>query len=46
LGLAIIKRMDHDEFTLEWFESPEEPAFKSRPQDIAVLHPEFRLSGE
>jgi hypothetical protein len=44
--VAIIKRIDHDEFTLEWFESPEEPAFKSRPQDIAVLHPEFRLSGK
>jgi hypothetical protein len=42
--LAIIKRIDHDEFTLEWFESPDEPAFKSRPQDVAVLHPEFRLS--
>ena len=44
--VAIIKRIDHDEFTLEWFESPGEPAFKSRPQDIAVLHPEFRLSGK
>jgi hypothetical protein len=44
--VAIIKRIDHDEFTLEWFESPEEPAFKSRPRDIAVLHPEFRLSGK
>ena len=44
--LAIIKRIDHDEFTLEWFESPGEPAFKSRPRDIAVLHPEFRLSGK
>jgi hypothetical protein len=43
--VAIIKRIDR-EFTLEWFESPEEPAFKSRPQDIAVLHPEFRLSGK
>jgi hypothetical protein len=44
--LAIVKRIDHDEFTLEWFEAPEDPAFKSRPQDIAVLHPEFRLSGK
>ena len=44
--VAIIKRIDHDEFTLEWFESPGEPAFKSRPQNIAVLHPEFRLSGK
>jgi hypothetical protein len=44
--LANIKRIDHDEFTLEWFESPGEPAFKCRPRDIAVLHPEFRLSGK
>ena len=44
--LAIVKRIDHDEFTLEWLEAPEYPAFKSRPQDIAVLHPEFRLSGK
>ena len=39
-------QIDHDEFTLEWFEPPGEPAFKCRPQDIAVLHPEFRLSGK
>jgi hypothetical protein len=44
--LAIIKRIDPGEFTLEWFDSPEYPAFKSRPQDIAVPHPEFRVSGK
>jgi len=44
--LAIIKRIDRDEYTLEWFDESEYPAFKSRPQDIAVLHPEFRLSGK
>jgi hypothetical protein len=44
--LAIVKRIEPGEFTLEWFDSPEYPAFKSRPQDIAVLHPEFRLSGK
>jgi hypothetical protein len=43
---ATIKRIEPGEFTLEWFESPEFPAFNSRPQDIAVLHPEFRLSGK
>jgi hypothetical protein len=42
--LAIIKRIDRDEYTLEWFEAPQDPPFKSRPQNIAVLHPEFRLS--
>jgi hypothetical protein len=44
--VATIKRLDHGEFTLEWFDSPEYPAFKSRPQDIAVPHPEFRVSGK
>jgi hypothetical protein len=44
--LAIIKRIDHGEFTLEWFDSPEYPPFRSRPQDIAVPHPEFRVSGK
>ena len=44
--LATVKRIDRGEFTLEWFDAPEYPAFKSRPQDLAVLHPEFRLSGK
>jgi hypothetical protein len=43
--VAIIKRIDHGEFTLEWFDA-DYPAFKSRPQDIAVPHPEFRVSGK
>ena len=36
----------HGEYTLEWFDAPEYPPFKSRPQDIAVPHPEFRVSGK
>jgi hypothetical protein len=44
--LATVKRIEPDGYTLEWFESPEYPAFKSRPQDIAVPHPEFRVSGK
>ncbi len=44
--LATVKRIDHGEFILEWFDAPEYPAFKSRPQDIAVPHPEFRVSGK
>ena len=44
--LAIVKRIDHGEFTLEWFECPDYPAFKSRPENIAVPHPEFRVSGK
>ena len=42
--LATVKRIDHGEFTLEWFEYPDYPTFKSRPQNIAVPHPEFRVS--
>jgi hypothetical protein len=44
--LAIIKRIEGGEFTLEWFDAPDYPAFKSRSQDIAVPHPEFRVSGK
>ncbi len=44
--LATVKRIEAGEYTLEWFDSPEYPAFKSRPQDIAVPHPEFRISGK
>ena len=44
--VATVKRIDKDEFTLEWFEAPEYPTFKSRPKNIAVPHPEFRVSGK
>jgi len=44
--VATVKRIDPGEFTLEWFDSPEYPPFKSRPQDIAVPHPEFRVTGK
>ena len=44
--LATVKRIDHGEFTLEWFESPEYPPFMCRAQNIAVPHPEFRVSGK
>jgi len=44
--VATVKPIDPGEFTLEWFDAPEYPAFKSRPQDIAVPHPEFRVSGK
>jgi len=44
--LATVKRIDHGEFTLEWFEYPDYPTFKSRPENIAVLHPEFRVAGK
>ena len=44
--LATVKRIEPGEYLLEWFESPGYPPFKSRPQDIAVPHPEFRLAGK
>ena len=44
--LATVKRIEHDEYTLEWFESPGYPPFKSRPQDVAVPHPEFSVIGQ
>jgi hypothetical protein len=44
--LATVKRIEPGEYTPEWFDGPEYPAFKSRPQDIAVPHPEFRVSGK
>jgi hypothetical protein len=44
--LANVKRIEPDGYTLEWFDAPEYPAFKSRTQNIAVPHPEFRVSGK
>ncbi len=44
--LANVKKVEKGEFTLEWFDAPGYPPFKSRPQDIAVPHPEFRVSGK
>jgi hypothetical protein len=44
--LATVKKIEPGEFTLEWFDAPGYQAFKSRPQDIAVPHPEFRVSGK
>jgi hypothetical protein len=44
--VATVKRIDKGEFTLEWFEAPEYPTFKSRPKNIAIPHPEFRVSGK
>ena len=44
--LATVKRIDAGEFTLEWFEAPEYPAFKIPPKNVALVHPEFRPSGK
>ena len=44
--LATVKRVDHGEFTLEWFEAPEYPAFRGAAKNVAIAHPEFRVSGK
>jgi hypothetical protein len=44
--LATVKRIENGEFTLEWFEWPEYPAFKSPAKNVAIAHPEFRVTGE
>ena len=44
--LATVKRIENGEFTLEWFEAPEYPAFKSPAKNVAIAHPEFRVTGK
>jgi hypothetical protein len=44
--LATVKRIEAGAYTLEWFDAPGYLPFKSRPQDIAVPHPEFRVTGK
>jgi hypothetical protein len=41
--VATVKRIEKGEFTLEWFEWPEYPAFKSAAKNLAIAHPEFRM---
>ena len=44
--LATVKRIENGEFTLEWVEAPEYPAFKSPAKNVAIAHPEFRVTGK
>ncbi|MGO9357322.1 MAG: hypothetical protein ACLP1D_06540 [Xanthobacteraceae bacterium] len=44
--LATVKRIENGEFTLEWFESPEYPAFKSAAKNVSLVDPEFRVTGK
>jgi hypothetical protein len=44
--LATVKRIEPGEFTLEWFDAPEYPAFKIASRNVAIVHPEFRVSGK
>ena len=44
--LATVKRINKGEFTLEWFDAPDYPPFKSPLRNIAAPHPEFRVSGK
>jgi hypothetical protein len=41
--VATVKSIEKGEFTLEWFEWPEYPAFKSPAKNLAIAHPEFRM---
>jgi hypothetical protein len=43
--LATVKRIEPGEFTLEWFDA-DYPAFKSATKNVALLHPEFRVTGK
>jgi hypothetical protein len=42
--LATVKRIENGQFTLDWFEAPDTPAFKIAAKNVAILHPEFRVS--
>ena len=44
--LATVKRIENGEFTLEWVEAPEYPTFKSAARNVAIAHPEFRVTGK
>jgi hypothetical protein len=44
--LANVKRIENGEIVLEWFDSPGHPAFKSPPKNVAIVHPEFRVTGK
>ncbi len=44
--LATVKRIENGEFTLEWVEAPQYPAFKSAAKNVAIVHPEFRVTGK
>jgi hypothetical protein len=44
--LANVKRIEHGEFTLEWFDAPEYPPFKIAPRNVGLVHPEFRHAGK
>jgi hypothetical protein len=43
---AVIKRMDKNEFVLEWRDTPDYPLGKLAKKYVAILHPEFLASGE
>jgi hypothetical protein len=44
--VATVKRIEHGEFTLEWFDAPQYPAFKCAPKNVAIAHPEFRVTSK
>src|SRR5579871_3929112 len=44
--LATVKRIENGEFTLEWFDEPEYPPFRIAAKNVAIAHPEFRVTGK
>jgi hypothetical protein len=44
--VATVKRFENGEFTLEWFDAPQYPAFKSAPKNVAIAHPEFGITSK
>jgi hypothetical protein len=44
--LATVKRIENGEFTLEWFDAPEYPPFRTAAKNVAIAHPEFRVTGK
>ncbi len=44
--VATVKRIENGEFTLEWFDAPKYPAFKSAARNVAIAHPEFRVTSK
>jgi hypothetical protein len=44
--LATVKRIENGEFTLEWFDAPEYPPFRIVSKNVAIAHPEFRVTGK
>jgi hypothetical protein len=43
---AVVTRVNKNELSLKWREAPDDPLVKVPPKYVALLHPQFLLSGE